>query len=359
MQAVVKKRKIERRKEALFKKAEEISVLCGSEIGIMTMQAVVKKRKIERRKEALFKKADEISVLCGSEIGIVIVSPTERDPIIWPEVEAMTNIFSAFMEVPEEERVKRMVLHKEYMRVKVIAGRRNLTEMDARQLKGLYALADDKMVELEKRKQDFPATADDGGAARPPRRREWNLAPVAADSGGADGGGSYYVPQPPAPAAGELLPATWYHALGNGSHCVLICAFHFALKMNRIKIIFSEGIICMLYLDRPSRLKSYSTFHDLNHKSKRVAFALKPPKAKRGDSPIRLAWATRSYMKYAPLFFALFGQMRRMPRSVAILPTRENLSLSPPVCASPSSPTHHPPPSELRDIHHPPSPVER
>nr|GMD97508.1 agamous-like MADS-box protein AGL80 [Ipomoea batatas] len=209
MQAVVKKRKIERRKEALFKKAEEISVLCGSEIGIMTMQAVVKKRKIERRKEALFKKADEISVLCGSEIGIVIVSPTERDPIIWPEVEAMTNIFSAFMEVPEEERVKRMVLHKEYMRVKVIAGRRNLTEMDARQLKGLYALADDKMVELEKRKQDFPATADDGGAARPPRRREWNLAPVAADSGGADGGGSYYVPQPPAPAAGELLPATW------------------------------------------------------------------------------------------------------------------------------------------------------
>nr|GLL48767.1 agamous-like MADS-box protein AGL86 [Ipomoea trifida] len=202
----------------------------------MTMQAVVKKRKIERRKEALFKKAEEISMLCGSEIGIVIVSPTERDPIIWPEVEAMTNIFSAFMEVPEEERVKRMVFHKEYMRVKVnegigkmrrleeeverkemnvlmkevIAGRRNLTEMDARQLKGLYALADDKMVELEKRKQDFPATADDGGAARPPRRREWNLAPVAADSGGADGGGSYYVPQPPAPAAGELLPATWF-----------------------------------------------------------------------------------------------------------------------------------------------------
>nr|GMD99250.1 MADS-box protein AGL71-like [Ipomoea batatas] len=201
----------------------------------MTMQAVVKKRKIERRKEALFKKAKEISMLCGSEIGIVIVSPTERDPIIWPEVEAMTNIFSAFMEVPEEERVKRMVLHKEYMRVKVneaigkmrrleeeverkemnvlmkevIAGRRNLTEMDARQLKGLYALADDKMVELEKRKQDFPATENDGGA-RPPRRRERNLAPVAANSGGADGGGSYYVPQPPAPAAGELLPATWF-----------------------------------------------------------------------------------------------------------------------------------------------------
>nr|GMD98397.1 MADS-box protein AGL71-like [Ipomoea batatas] len=173
------------------------------------MQAVVKKRKIERRKEALFKKAEEISMLCGSEIGIVIVSPTERDPIIWPEVEAMTNIFSEFMEVPEEERVKRMVLHEEYMRVKVIAGRRNLTEMDARQLKGLYALADDKMVELEKRKQDFPATVDDGGAARNHRRRERNLAPVAAVSGGADGGGSYYVPQPPAPAAGELLPATW------------------------------------------------------------------------------------------------------------------------------------------------------
>ncbi|XP_019155933.1 PREDICTED: agamous-like MADS-box protein AGL86 [Ipomoea nil] len=229
------------------------------------MRAAVKKHMIERRTGALFKKAKELSVLCGSEIGIVIVSPTmERSEIIWPAVEAATKMFLAFMEVPEDERVKRMVFHEEYMRGKVneairkmrrveeeverkemnvlmtevIAGRKSLTEMDTRQLKGLYALADDKMAELAKREQDLLGVAQNNGAAAAARsphrclrnRRDRNLhRPAATDaavSDGLDGGGSYYVPQPPAPPfdprwtttppapAGQLLPnidpATWF-----------------------------------------------------------------------------------------------------------------------------------------------------
>ncbi|XP_019156076.1 PREDICTED: agamous-like MADS-box protein AGL92 [Ipomoea nil] len=188
----------------------------------------------------------------------------ERGEIVWPTVEAATKMFLAFMEVPEDERMKRMVFHEEYMRsrvneaigkmrrmeeeverkemnvlmTEVIAGRKSLMEMDARQLEGLYALADDKMAELEKRKQDLLGLAQNNSAAaaaRAPHRRRRNrrdrnhhraAAPDAVVSDGLDGGGSYYVPQPPAPhfdsrwtttppaPAGQLLPnvdpATWF-----------------------------------------------------------------------------------------------------------------------------------------------------
>nr|GMD95559.1 agamous-like MADS-box protein AGL90 [Ipomoea batatas] len=135
-----------------------------------------RKRRIERRKETLFKQAKELSVLCEVEVGIAMFSPNEGgDPIVWPSLEE----------------------------ARVIQGQRRLEEMDARELLGLYTLANEKMQELEKRKQDLlklQQNVDHGGSycfpppAPAPDSASWFVpamaAPPAIDGGGE---GSHHV----------------------------------------------------------------------------------------------------------------------------------------------------------------------
>nr|GMC74586.1 MADS-box protein AGL24-like [Ipomoea batatas] len=169
-----------------------------------------RKRRIEKRKETLFKQAKELSVLCEVEVGIAMFSPNEGGgPIVWPSLEEARKKLLEFWAVPEVERVKKMVTHervltdwvndemrkmqkreneveRKEMNVvinQVIQGQKGLEEMDARELLGLYTLANEKMQELEKRKQDLLKLPQN-----------------------VDHGASYYVP-PPAPAADS---ASWF-----------------------------------------------------------------------------------------------------------------------------------------------------
>nr|GLL20478.1 uncharacterized protein LOC109166756 [Ipomoea trifida] len=112
----------------------------GRHFTLMMMTESERKRRIEKRKETLFKQAKELSVLCDVEVGIAMFSPSHP-------------------------------------------GQRRLEEMDARELLGLYTLANEKMQELEKRKQDLLKLQQHVGH-----------------------GGSYYAP-PPAPAADS---ASWF-----------------------------------------------------------------------------------------------------------------------------------------------------
>nr|GLL49925.1 agamous-like MADS-box protein AGL92 [Ipomoea trifida] len=131
-----------------------------------------RKRRIEKRKETLFKQAKELCVLCEVEVGIAMFSPSEGgDPIVWPSLEEARKKLLEFWAVPEVERVKKMVTHE-----------RVLTDWV------LYTLANEKMQELEKRKQDLlklqqnpqPAPAADSGS--------WFIPAVAAPPA-LDGGG--------------------------------------------------------------------------------------------------------------------------------------------------------------------------
>nr|GMC74582.1 MADS-box protein AGL71-like [Ipomoea batatas]GMC74584.1 MADS-box protein AGL71-like [Ipomoea batatas]GMD36990.1 MADS-box protein AGL71-like [Ipomoea batatas] len=143
-----------------------------------------RKRRIEKRKETLFKQAKELSVLCEVEVGIAMFSPNEGGgPIVWPSLEEARKKLLEFWAVPEVERVKKMVTHERVLTDWVIQGQKGLEEMDARELLGLYTLANEKMQELEKRKQDLLKLPQN-----------------------VDHGASYYVP-PPAPAADS---ASWF-----------------------------------------------------------------------------------------------------------------------------------------------------
>ncbi|VFQ69449.1 unnamed protein product [Cuscuta campestris] len=133
---------------------------------------------VERRKVGLFKKAQELSVLCDVEVGIVMYAQNQKDPIVWPSMELATQCFTRFLSLPESEKVKKMVTHEKYLRDRIdaevekikkkerenekkemnilmseIINGRGLNEMDARQLKGLYIVAGEKMQELEKRRR--------------------------------------------------------------------------------------------------------------------------------------------------------------------------------------------------------------
>nr|GLL49915.1 agamous-like MADS-box protein AGL92 [Ipomoea trifida] len=172
-----------------------------------------RKRRIEKRKETLFKQAKELSVLCDVEVGIAMFSPSEGGvPIVWPSLEDARKKLLEFWALPEVERARKMVTHervltdwvndemrkmqkreneveRKEMNVvmnQVIQGQRRLEEMDAREFLGLYTLANEKMQELEKRKQDL-------------LKLQQNV----------DHGGSYCVPQPaPAPdSASWFVPA--------------------------------------------------------------------------------------------------------------------------------------------------------
>ncbi|XP_019171202.1 PREDICTED: agamous-like MADS-box protein AGL92 [Ipomoea nil] len=193
----------------------------GRHLRLMMMSERERKRVIERKKAALLKQAKELCVLCDVEIGIAMY---EGDCLIdvWPCVEEARKRFLGFWGLPEAERVKKMVTHEKFVRdwvngeiekmrkkedeverkemnvvmKKVIQGESRFEEIqDARQLMGLYALADEKMQELEKRKQHLLQLRNHGGAAGVPP-----LA-TAADSA------SWFVP-----AMAPLPPATasWF-----------------------------------------------------------------------------------------------------------------------------------------------------
>nr|GLL49931.1 agamous-like MADS-box protein AGL92 [Ipomoea trifida] len=163
-----------------------------------------RKRRIEKRKETLFKQAKELSVLCDVEVGIAMFSPSEGGvPIVWPSLEDARKKLLEFWALPEVERARKMVTHERVLTDWVIQGQRRLEEMDARELLGLYTLANEKMQELEKRKQDLLKLQQNVGH-----------------------GASYCVP-PPAPAPDS---ASWFipamaappavHGGGEGSHHV-------------------------------------------------------------------------------------------------------------------------------------------
>nr|GLL49929.1 agamous-like MADS-box protein AGL92 [Ipomoea trifida] len=156
----------------------------GRHFTLMMMTESERKRRIEKRKETLFKQAKELSVLCDVEVGIAMFSPSEGGvPIVWPSLEDARKKLLEFWALPEVERARKMVTHERVLTDWVIQGQRRLEEMDARELLGLYTLANEKMQELEKRKQDLLKLQQHVGH-----------------------GGSYYAP-PPAPAADS---ASWF-----------------------------------------------------------------------------------------------------------------------------------------------------
>ncbi|KAK4438728.1 hypothetical protein Salat_0207400, partial [Sesamum alatum] len=69
-----------------------------------------------RRANGFLKKANELSVLCGVNIGIVIHKQGgENNAILWPSSEIFGQRLHTFLDFSNLKRAKKMVIHVKYL----------------------------------------------------------------------------------------------------------------------------------------------------------------------------------------------------------------------------------------------------
>lgn len=136
----------------------------------------LRKSTFKRRLDSLFKKAHELSVLCGIEVFIIVNDPKEGHSTLWPSQEKVRSGIMKFMTRLNEPGPKKMVLHDKFLsdRLKIITERLlklqkkndekemrflmnrlfeggTFNELDLRQLDGLDHFIDEKLKILENR----------------------------------------------------------------------------------------------------------------------------------------------------------------------------------------------------------------
>ncbi|CAA0842678.1 MADS-box transcription factor family protein [Striga hermonthica] len=137
---------------------------------------------LKRRLESLYKKAQELSILCNLEMFIVILNPNDDTrPIMWPSHENATTGITKFLAFSEQERAKKMVLQEKLLTEKmhemteklsklrkkndeteigiltkrVLDGGQMLNELHWDQLNRMNRFVGDKMNRLQKRRDEL------------------------------------------------------------------------------------------------------------------------------------------------------------------------------------------------------------
>lgn len=142
----------------------------------------VRKSTFKRRLDSLFKKAHELSVLCGVEIIVIVRDPKESHSSVWPSHDRAMNGVMKFLARSKEPGPKKMVLHEKFLNDKLKGLTERLlklqkkneeteagflmnqlseggafNELEMRQLNGLDRFADQKLKKLERRYGEFAA----------------------------------------------------------------------------------------------------------------------------------------------------------------------------------------------------------
>lgn len=142
----------------------------------------VRKSTFKRRLDSLFKKAHELSILCGVEIIVIVRDPKESHPSVWPSHDRAMNGVMKFLARSKEPGPKKMVLHEKFLNDKLKGLNERLhklqkkndeteagflmnqlseggafNELDMRQLNGLDQFADQKLKRLERRYGELAA----------------------------------------------------------------------------------------------------------------------------------------------------------------------------------------------------------
>ncbi|KAL8487333.1 hypothetical protein ACS0TY_023852 [Phlomoides rotata] len=76
-----------------------------------------------KRIESLTKQANDMSILCGIEMGIVIHKPGEDNAVLWPSPRTFGERMQKFLDFPEMERWRKMVIHGEQVEEKLNVAR--------------------------------------------------------------------------------------------------------------------------------------------------------------------------------------------------------------------------------------------
>ncbi|KAK4738311.1 hypothetical protein R3W88_002008 [Solanum pinnatisectum] len=61
-----------------------------------------------KRQKGFLTKARELNTLCDVELATLVNSPYHNEPEVFPNHEAATNVFTKFIDLPEEDKSKNM-----------------------------------------------------------------------------------------------------------------------------------------------------------------------------------------------------------------------------------------------------------
>ncbi|OIS96776.1 PREDICTED: MADS-box transcription factor 23-like [Nicotiana attenuata] len=93
---------------------------------------------LQERMETLFKKAEELSVLCDVEIGIIVFSPDKKNVVYeWPSRDKFKQLLMRYLDKPLVERLKKLTTNEMFL----------MKEMDAKMKKIEQQKTEEKEME--------------------------------------------------------------------------------------------------------------------------------------------------------------------------------------------------------------------
>ncbi|KAL2243046.1 agamous-like MADS-box protein AGL86 [Sesamum indicum] len=81
------------------------------------------------RLDGFLKKANELSILCGVDIGIIIHKQGENNAIQWPSPQIFRERLHKFLDIPNLERTRKMVVHDRYLEDSVSYETKNVLKL--------------------------------------------------------------------------------------------------------------------------------------------------------------------------------------------------------------------------------------
>ncbi|XP_015061007.1 MADS-box transcription factor PHERES 2-like [Solanum pennellii] len=135
---------------------------------------------LDRRVTSLFKKVEELSILCDIEVAIIIFKPGSIQPIAWKSASLAQDVLTRYLSCEANDEIKSIVKHETYLQKKAkkkekeisklekmneekemellfnqLVEGKNINELDARQMKGLLKVCAAKTARINERKEQL------------------------------------------------------------------------------------------------------------------------------------------------------------------------------------------------------------
>ena len=132
---------------------------------------------LDRRVTSLFKKVEELSILCDIEVVIIIFKPGSIQSIAWKSASLAQDVLTRYLSCEANDGIKSIVKHEIYLQKKAkkkekeisklekmneekemellfnqLVEGKNINELDARQMKGLLKVCAAKTTRINERK---------------------------------------------------------------------------------------------------------------------------------------------------------------------------------------------------------------
>ncbi|OIT37861.1 PREDICTED: MADS-box protein JOINTLESS-like [Nicotiana attenuata] len=112
---------------------------------------------LQERMETLFKKAEELSVLCDVEIGIIVFSPDKKNAKYeWPSRDNFKQLLMRYLDKPLVERLKKLTTNEMFLRKEMDAKMKKIDQQktEEKEMEHLFSqlyLGENTVFDLDKR----------------------------------------------------------------------------------------------------------------------------------------------------------------------------------------------------------------